>query len=70
MKYKNIEEVNLEEQKLTKNIAIAVTEKTHIQWTDLKEFYRSKDINIAENLRQTIQRELNELEKAREIDQF
>lgn len=70
MKYRSINEVNLEEEKLTKNIAIAVTEKTHIQWTVLKEFYRSKDINIAENLRQTLQRELDELEKARELGQF
>lgn len=61
--YETIEECNLEDDRLTRNIAIAVTPRMHQQWRDLKEFFRYHEVNIAENVRQAICNEFEALEQ-------
>lgn len=66
MKYKSLRDVNLENEKLSCNIAVAISEHYHLKLTELREFFRAHNINIAENLRQCIYSELDNLCKIKE----
>jgi len=65
MKYDDISDVNLKDEKLNRNIAIAISRTAHDKWVELREFFREHDINIYENLRRCLYKEFDQLDEVR-----